>query len=86
MKQLLIILLLSTIGYGQTVDSVQIVHPVSHKTLRTVYDAKELQIQLNKVNDRYKTDLFILLYYIDNHSVIYNKVKRDEPKPKEIII
>ena len=79
MKKLLIILLLSTIGYGQSVDSVQVFHPLNHKHLRTVYNAYELQEKLNKLNEKYKTDSFILFFYIDDKSVLRTKVRKDKP-------
>ena len=79
MRQLLIILLLSTIGYSQTVDSVQIIHPNTYKHLRTIYSEHELREQLNKVNERYRTDLFILKYFISDKTMIIRKVRKDRP-------
>jgi len=79
MKQLLIILLLSTIGYGQTIDSVQIIHPDTYKHIRTIYTEYELREQLNKVNERYRTDLFILKYYLSDKTMIIRKVRKDSP-------
>ena len=79
MKKLLIILLLSTIGYGQSIDSVQVFHPINRKHLRTVYDPMQLKEQLNKLNERYKTDSFILFFYIDDKSILRTKVRKDSP-------
>ena len=75
---LILTLILSTNCYAQKVDSVAIIHPETREFLQMIYTPKKMGKKLDKLNEKYKTDLFILLYYFDDNTVIGRRMKKDE--------
>ncbi len=87
----LIILLVITILFtftcmGQQVDSVAVMHPETRETLQMIYTPEKLGSKLDKLSDKHKTDIFVLLFFFQDGTVYGMRVRKDKELPiKEII-
>lgn len=87
--KILIVSLLFVIGttFSQTkLDSISIYYPTKNLKLKTFKSLDSLDYNLNKLNEKYKTNEFIIHYYRSDGIIMRCRVKPVKETDKKLIV